>query len=484
MFKNITKLLSACIAICLCFQLVATVEAQSVPEEPARVKELNFVFLHGAGSNPCKLQLLADSILEEIPAYILSYQKENPDIGIEVDVLNRCYPNDVDIRSWANNIANTVNKYLADKENLILVGHSVGGKAALYAVSHNIGNLADKVVMVVTINSPIKELDSYYVVGGGSVVDYCNNWFSPLGQGGCNSVAYYDSSRDGSKVANSKHWLAFISGELAPLSEQFDFGGLDGWPRDIDDGAIPISAQYADVADVIYYGNYGHSDFADSEELSEYMANQILHYIFGGYLGYSVLARNGSYEHRAGWLPGTDFWQDVVGDVVASSGVIEHKNESYFWWQEWEDVVGDCIPGEKRSSYSVSRAGSIPFFTSIKEWGWFNTDDKEDCRLRIRTRAAPRTSIKVNWSTYVQGLLPEGFERDRYEINIVTGTPLTSIAYTSWLTDDPRDVNIKVWSKAERPFRWFQVEWRVYFIEPKERKVINEIPSKLLETVG
>ena len=38
----------------------------------------------------------------------------------------------------------------------------MGGKAALYAVAHNIGNLADKVAMVVTSNSPIKKLSNYY----------------------------------------------------------------------------------------------------------------------------------------------------------------------------------------------------------------------------------------------------------------------------------------------------------------------------------
>ena len=119
------------------------------------------------------MQLLADTILEQIPAYILDYEQANPGIRIRVDTLQRCYPNDVGVETWANNIAASIEKHFHDKENLVLIGHSAGGKAALYAVAHNMGGIADKVALVVTINSPVKSLDGYYVTGGGSVLDYC-----------------------------------------------------------------------------------------------------------------------------------------------------------------------------------------------------------------------------------------------------------------------------------------------------------------------
>ncbi|GAI54949.1 unnamed protein product, partial [marine sediment metagenome] len=90
-----------------------------------------------------------------------------------LEPLQRCYPNDVDIKTWANNIADSIDRHFHNKKDLILIGHSAGGKAALYAVAHNVGDLADKVVLVVTINSPVKSLDEYYVTGGGSVLDYC-----------------------------------------------------------------------------------------------------------------------------------------------------------------------------------------------------------------------------------------------------------------------------------------------------------------------
>jgi surfactin synthase thioesterase subunit len=119
------------VIIGLCLQLGWYSPAQSAAEEPVRVKELNFVFLHGAGGNVCSMQLLADYITEQIPDYIDRYEWANPDTEIQVNILLRCYPNDVDIETWADNIAESVDKYLPNKQNLIFIGHSMGGKTAL-----------------------------------------------------------------------------------------------------------------------------------------------------------------------------------------------------------------------------------------------------------------------------------------------------------------------------------------------------------------
>jgi len=471
--------LALLVAIGLCVQLGFPSSVQSAPEDSIQVKELNFVFLHGAGGHVCALQLLADSIMEQLPAHILGYEQANPGTKVRVDTLERCYPNDVDINTWANNIADSINKHFHNKKNLILIGHSMGGKTALYAVARNIGDLANKVALVVTINSPVKSLQEYYVTGGGPVLDYCRARWLLSDRGVCNSIVYHDSSQDGSWVGRNKHWLAFISGEAAPISEQFDVGGVDALPRNMDDGAIPVSAQYSDGADVIYYGEYSHSDFAVLDEVAEFMADQILHYIFGGRIECSVFARSGNFEHKADWLLGTDYWDDVIGEVFASSGRLRHKNESYTRWQEWEDVVGECPPQSKRSSARVVQE-SLPFLTSIKQARWLSSDNPEDCRLYLRTRAAPRTSVQVDWKIYQRGLLPAGIERDHYEVEIVTGTPLTGIRRISWATDDPRDLRLRIWSEAESPFRWFEAEWRVYSKESRQRKVIDEIPGETL----
>jgi pimeloyl-ACP methyl ester carboxylesterase len=447
----------------------------SAPEEAPQVKELNFVFLHGAGGNSCSLQLLADTISEQIPKYILTYEQANPETKIEVNTLLRCYPNDVDIGTWAGHIASSINKHLADKKNLILIGHSMGGKAALYAVAHDVGNLADRTALVVTINSPIKSLQNYYFAGGSSAVDYYRTFGALSESGVSQSVVYYDSSQDGRAVAMAKHWLALISAESAPLSDQFNVGGIDALPRDMDDNIIPLSAQYSFGADVVYYGEHSHNDFTKDGEVALFISEQILQYIFGGYLKYSVLTKSGSLEHKAGWLPGVDVWEEVVGEVLASSGSVQHFNESYTSWQEWEDVVGECLPGGTRSSYQISQVKHFPFLASVEEVRWLN-DDSLDCQLYLKTKAAPRNQVEVNWSIYDRGLLPVMTARNHYEVEITTGTPLANIKRASWVSNNPSDPRLRIRSEAERPFRWFKAEWRIYTTKIRYRKLIDEMP--------
>ena len=483
MFKLIMKRLSLLVTIALCLQLGFSGPVESATERSVEVKELNFVFLHGAGGVPCTQQLLADTILEQLPEYILDYEQANPGIKVRVDTLNRCYPNDVDIDTWAENIASSIDKHLPGKGNLILIGHSMGGKSAIYAVARNIGNLADKVALVVTINSPIKSLDRYPVAGGGPFLNYCRaRWLLRSDRGVCTSVAGYDSSEDGGWVGDNKHWLAFISSEGAPLSQQFDYGGVDPYPRDMDDGALPLSAQFSDGADVVYYGEYGHSDFGVLNEVADFMTGEILQYIFGGSIECSVLARGGSFEHKAGGLLGTDYWQDIAGDVLARSGRLWHWNQSYTEWQEWEDVVEYYPPTyekDRRSRYEISRVRSSAVFTSIEESRWLEPDNPEDFCLYLRTRAAPRNYLQVDWNIYRQRLLPMETKRDRYEVRIVAGTPLAGVRGVSWATDDPRDLRLQIRSWAERPFRWFEAEWSVYYKENRQRSVIDEIPALL-----
>jgi pimeloyl-ACP methyl ester carboxylesterase len=480
MFTSIMKRLALIIIIGLVIQLGAYIPAQSADGEPSQVIELNFVFLHGAGSSVCNFQLFTDILLEQITPYVEEYEEANPGIEIEVNILARCYPSDEDIETWAQNIAESIDEYLPGSDNIILIGHSAGGKAALYAVAHNVGGLADRVALVVTINSPIKSLDGYYVTGGGSVMDYCRARWLLSDQGICNSISYYDSSSDGSWVGSNIHWLAFISAESSPVSEQFNPGGIDAWPRDMDDSAIPISAQYASGADVVYYGEHGHSDFVTDEEVAGFMVEQILHYIFGGGVECSVFARGGSFEHRANWLLGTDYWEDIVGGILVSSGLLEHRNESFFAWQVWEDVVGGCPPGSERAYYVVNLVNPFLFFRNVQEVYWLSTDNTEDCRLYIRTLAAPRNEVVVEWSVYRLGLLPEGVERNHYEVEIVAGTPLTSIQDVEWLSDDPSNLLLQIWSRAERPLRWFQAQWRVYSTEILEISIIDELTVRLV----
>jgi pimeloyl-ACP methyl ester carboxylesterase len=469
------------IAIILSIQLSLPDSALAAPQLPQQIKELNFVFLHGAGGDSGDLQLLADAIEVQALPFIRDYEETHSGIKVRVDTLARCYPNNVDISTWANNIATSIDKHF-QKSSMILIGHSMGGKTALYAVAHNVGNLADKVPMVVTINSPIKRLSEYYFLGG---ADYWQaRWLISSDQGMLDSLAYYDSTQDGNWVGSNKHWLAFISGESAPLSKQFDVSGVDPLPRDMDDTIVPISAQYSDGADVIYYGEFGHSDFSTIDNVANSIAQQILRYIFGGSIEYSVFARSGIFEHKAGWLPVTNSWEDVVGELPAMDGTLSHRNKSYTKWQEWDDVVGVYTPDSQRSSYQASLVNSFPFLTGLTESRWLTADNPEDYRLYLRTRAAPGRSVQVHWSVNRNVILPAGTERDRYEIETVTGTPFTEVNEASWLIDNPRDLRMQIRSKAEGPLRWFKAEWRTYAKEIRERKIIDEIPGEALSEIS
>lgn len=463
------------LTIVLCLPPFVPGPVQASDEGQIQVKELNFVFLHGAGGHTGTLQPLADSIIERSEGYVLDYERANPGIKIQVNALQRYYPNDVDIETWADNIAYSIDRHFRGKKDLILIGHSMGGKAALYAVAHDTRGLADRVALVVTVNSPIKKLGSYYITGGGSAAVFCAaRWL--LSDGGvCDSIDRYDSSQDGSWVAANKRWLAFISAEPAPVSPELNVGGLDGWPRDMDDGFVPISAQYSDGADVVYYGESGHGDFSNSADATQFMGEQILGYLFGGDIGSPVVARSGAFGHRAGWLPIRYSWEETFGEVLQSTGRLSHTNESYLKPQYWEDVVGDCPPGTVRGSYEVQPVNSLPLITGIQEARWLTADVPDDCRLYVRSKAAPKTRVQLDWNIFRHGRLPPGARRDHYEINVVAGTPQAGIPQVSWATDDVRDVRLRVRSRAEGPFRWFKAEWKVYSTESRQRKVIDQI---------
>ena len=100
--------------------------------------------------------------------------------------------------------------------------------------------------------------------------------------------------------------------------------------------------------------------------------------------------------------------------------------------------------------------------------------------MYLKTSAAPRSKVQVDWSVYQQGLLPPGIERDHYEVEVQTGTQLAGVGQVSWETNDPRDVRLRILSEAQSPFRWFKAQWRVYFKEGRQRQIIDEFPIRTL----
>jgi hypothetical protein len=396
-------------------------------------------------------------------------------------MLARCYPGYTDINSWATNIADSINKHFAGKDNLILVGHSMGGKSALYAAAHNTGNISDRVAAVITINSPIKSLSNYYVPGGGSMADYCHTVLLGDDEGICNSLAYYDSSPDGLKISSEKHWLAFVSAESTPMSTLYDNTGVDMWPRNMDDGIVPLSAQFADGADVIYYGEHQHSEAGAVEQISRDLANNILLYIFGYPIEFSIPARSGVLEHDADWLLGTDQWSDIVGGIASDNGTVIHKNTAFYKWKKWEDIIGKLEEGDERS-YSHIHLASVQVFTSIIAASWVNSENTSDCRLRVSTSASPFTSVKIEWTIFSAGILPEANPRSFYDVEIFEGTPLASINAISWWKDDPLNPVVWIQSQAQSPFRWFKAKWSTYKKETRVVSLIDEIPLVIIES--
>jgi hypothetical protein len=180
-------------------------------------------------------------------------------------------------------------------------------------------------------------------------------------------------------------------------------------------------------------------------------------------------------EHQAGWLPVIDRWKEVVGEVPVDSGTIRHTNESFTEWEEWADVVGEINPNFTQSSFQVLKARSLPFLTGITLSSWLSPLDPTDCRLYIKTRAAPRNTVTVQWIIKQKGLLLPEQLRDHYEIEISTGTPFTAISNVSWATADLRDLRLTVSSQAEGPFRWFQAGWQVFRQVPRSVGIINEM---------
>ena len=479
MFIRAIRRVSLLVVICLCILVAFPGLTQSAPPVRIKVKEINFVFLHGMGSDCCSFQLLSDFLEEQLPTFDFLYKQANPGTTLRINTMSRCYPGYEDIDTWAHNIVDSIDEYFQGKDNLILVGHSLGGKAALYAVSQNIDGIADKVTAVITVNSPIKKLERYYTPGGSPLLEYCQTFLLGADEGVCESVLFQDSSEGGKWVSTSKYWLAFISAEKAPLSPQFDRAGVDVWPRDMDDGVVPLTAQYSDGADVVYYGEYGHSDFAVQDEVASLLADRILRYILGESIECAVLARGGDLEQRADWLLGTDKWDDVFGETIAGIGTLRHTNDSWTEWREWEDVVGERSQEYKRSRTQVTQM-SFPLLTGIMELRWLNPEDPSDGRLYVKTRAAPRNTVRVNWAIYNRGLLPQRVGRSHYEVEITGGTPLATVIDASWLTDDPRDIRLRLWSEAQSPFRWFKAEWRAYYTESRRTQIINQITEKSL----
>lgn len=454
-------------------------------------KELNLVFLHGMCGNPSAMEPLKNRLIDsELPPRIEEYEGSHPGVRVTINWWNPQLSNNVNIGTWAQEIATYINEHLPDKRNLIFICHSMGGKSAIYAVRHNKGGLQDKTLAVITINSPIERLDHFETTGGGHLIyEWCHSkgLLEQLSggcedKGICDSVAHYDSRNDANWVATNKHWLAFISAESHPKSGDCDipvFGDL--LPRNMDDSIIPISAQYTPEADSVFYGKYCHSALHQNHDARVFMAKTIARYIFGEVIKCGHLFRSGKFSHKSGVYVGTppipsEHWEDVEGDALACSGIYSHMNRKTLFIKHWKDKKGCTCPNQQeRSSFEVEKASGCDPWTGI-DWEKWASDDPHDCRISIKTYAGFRNKIRVNWKVYHKGLLPPSSERDHYEVEVTRADKFTGIDEVRWVTDDPLDCRIRIDSWALQERLWIEIEWRVYCKKKIRRQLIEEIP--------
>jgi hypothetical protein len=167
--------------------------------------------------------------------------------------------------------------------------------------------------------------------------------------------------------------------------------GIDTYPHDMDDGLVPISAQYSEGCDAVYYGEWAHDDFSKLPEVASYIADQILLYLFGGMIESPVLTSSGTFEHHAGWFPVKYHWEDELGQMPDPSGVVV----PFYKWIERENIVG----GIRRDHYEIKIVNGTSL-SRIPRISWM-TDNVDDTRLRVWSQAeGPFRWFKAEWKVY------------------------------------------------------------------------------------
>ena len=131
-----------------------TAQGLTVTNHSSSQPEIWMAFFHGLGGNLTVNIPLIENISKNL-------QKR----GILLKYINPSLPNDVNLEEWSNNIAEAIDAWQKNETQtqpwIILVGHSMGGKACLHAVAKNLKNIDNYVLSVITINSPIKNIGKY-----------------------------------------------------------------------------------------------------------------------------------------------------------------------------------------------------------------------------------------------------------------------------------------------------------------------------------
>ncbi len=325
------------------------------------------------------------------------------------------------------------------------------------------------VASIITINSPIKNLGRYrpftYFWNGfllHRVAERVLHTHKVAALKDCRDI---DTSIDGHKWVADKNrsWLAYISAEAYPTDPACDFN-LTGKPQDMypqymDDGLVPIDAQYTTDSTTIYYGEYWHQAMVDNPCTIHSLANITVQYLTGNPVNVSIFHSAWLYNHQT-LLPRQ--WNETVGrdEILLDTGHISHVTgllPPYHWIEE----VGQnhSLP---RSRFEVQKTSGVGSQVTKVNW---TSSKVTDYRLNVTIRSLPLCKIDVDWRVY--GIVTPALDRDHYEMEVLEGSSYghSKIRYGGWLTENDTDLGICIDSWAA--FGIVKVGWSVYLKEPR-----------------
>ncbi len=435
-----------------------------IQAEKSPSPEIWMAFFHGLGGNSSVNRPLIENI-----SRLFEQQ------GVTLKYINPSLPNDVSLEEWSANIALAVSDWAKNETQtrpwIILVGHSMGGKASLHAVAQNLKGIDSYVSSVITLNSPIKNLGRYrpftYFWNGLFLRLLAEQYIHEAKVVAIKDCRDIDTSIDGKTWVEgmNRSWLSFISAEIYPTDPAYDLRiqnkTIDPYPRYMDDGLVPIDAQYTDDATTVYYGTCGHQAMLKNPVAIQTITNTTVRYLLGESINISSFSDAWVYNHQA---VRSTYWDDVVGrdETLMDSGHIYHAAGLLPPYQ-WVDVVGGNHTSNLRSRYETQQTCCIG--SRIQNVSWESTN-QTDYRLKIISQALPVCKIELDWRVY--GIIYPEYQRDHYEVQVLDGSSYgrSRITYAGWIDSNCTDVGIGIQS-------WvflgsIKVQWSAYLKEPKQ----------------
>jgi pimeloyl-ACP methyl ester carboxylesterase len=229
-----------------------------------KTRYVDVVFLHGWGSSGQRMSVLAEEIAPRLSRS-----------GYTIRPWIWSLPSTVGLDQWADHIrAHIASRLPQDADKIVLIGHSMGGKAAIHAV-YSDQALSRRVPLIITLNTPYAALAPYQ----GGIEAFCkirgDFWPGgvPADQGVCASLAYRSVAEE--VVPLTLRGVTVVSFR----SSRDRCLPVDLYPGLPDDGVVPIEAQTANGAVRVDYGSYCHWECLDRREVARLVADLAVPYI-------------------------------------------------------------------------------------------------------------------------------------------------------------------------------------------------------------